>query len=216
MRIFLKNCKGTAAVTTALMMTLILGFCALVVDIGIVSIHRSRLQNAVDSAALAAAQDLPSTSDAAGTARTYLDSNGFSDAEIDVSFALNNRKVTVKRRRHAITYWLASSAWTPSKSAPRQQRKGGAYTRAHSNMPYFQGHERNSSSTQTAGTHTSRKRPFNNGFRYNGKHDSLVITGVLDTVEGSRSTAARGYQGSVHSALYRHAGLFQEIRKLAR
>lgn len=185
MRIFLKNCKGTAAVTTALMMTLILGFCALVVDIGIVSIHRSRLQNAVDSAALAAAQDLPSTSDAAGTARTYLDSNGFSDAEIDVSFALNNRKVTVEASQ-TYNYVLAGVLGmdTVEVSASATAQKGGAYTRGAFEYAVFSGDTNQELILNSNGrdTYIEGSVHSNNGFRYNGNHDSLVITGVLDTV----------------------------------
>lgn len=49
----------------ALLMTVFLGMCAMVVDIGALYAQQSQLQNAIDSsvlaAALAAAQELPNT-----------------------------------------------------------------------------------------------------------------------------------------------------------
>jgi Flp pilus assembly protein TadG len=185
MHISIKSCKGTAAVTTALMMTLLLGFCALVVDIGIVSVQKSQLQNAVDSAALAAAQDLPSTSEAADTARSYLDSNGFGDAAIDVSFTHNNRQVTVAATQsfnYTFAGVLGMEAANVRTSATAQ--KGGSYLRGAFEYAIFSCSTNQELILNSNGrdTYVDGSVHSNNGFRYNGNHDELVITGVLDTV----------------------------------
>jgi len=186
MNISLKSCKGTAAVTTALAMTLILGFSALVVDIGIVSIQKSKLQNAVDSAALAAAQDLPFTADAIDTARAYLDSNGFESASINVSFANNDRQVTVEAAR-SFDYMLAGVFGMDSVEvrASATAQKGGRYLRGAFEYAVFSGDRNQELILNSNGTDTyiDGSVHSNNGFRYNGNHDSLVITGVLDTVD---------------------------------
>lgn len=55
-----KNKKGAVAVMAAIITVSILGFTALAVDVGIVMVGRNQLQNAVDSASLAAASKLDS------------------------------------------------------------------------------------------------------------------------------------------------------------
>lgn len=62
MRNFFNNLKdedGNIAVIVALGMVVLLGFSAFVLDLGVVYNQSSKLQNALDSAALAAAQKLP-------------------------------------------------------------------------------------------------------------------------------------------------------------
>ena len=128
MRIFFNSRKGTAAVMTAIMMTVLLGFCALVVDIGGVSLERSKLQNAVDSAALAAAQDLPNASAAAATAADYLVNNGFGEAVVNISFSGSNRQITVDASQ-PVNYAFAGvlGAGSTNVKASATAQKGGKY-----------------------------------------------------------------------------------------
>ncbi len=81
--------RGQTLVLFALMLTVMLGFVALTVDVGLAFLERRQLQNAVDAAALAAAQDLSfgqSNEIALATAYDYMDRNGYSGAEtIDVN-----------------------------------------------------------------------------------------------------------------------------------
>jgi Flp pilus assembly protein TadG len=72
----LKDTKGLVAVVVALLITVLLGFTAFVVDIGSVALQRQNLQKAADAAALAGAQDLPSAGNAISTAISYTDKNG--------------------------------------------------------------------------------------------------------------------------------------------
>jgi hypothetical protein len=71
--------RGSVAITVALVMTVLLGFAALVVDIGLNWAARTSAQTAADSAALAGASRLL----ADGPAAAILDVEGFLDANVD-------------------------------------------------------------------------------------------------------------------------------------
>ena len=80
--------SGQTLIMFALALIVMLGFVAMTLDVGLAFLERRSLQNAVDAAALAAAQDLANgESDATATAVAldYMGRNGFSDtAEIEV------------------------------------------------------------------------------------------------------------------------------------
>ncbi len=185
MRILLTGQRGTAAVMTAIMMTVLLGFCALVVDIGGVSLERSKLQNAVDSAALAAAQDLPNTSAAAATAADYIANNGFGEAVLNISFASSNRQITVDAA-HPANYAFAGVLGVDSTDvkASATAQKGGKYLKGAFNYAVFSGSMNDELCINSNGQRTYIKGSVhsNNGFRYNGNHDPMEITGAVDTV----------------------------------
>jgi hypothetical protein len=67
--------RGVVLVSFAILMVVILGVAALVVDIGFVSEKTRQIQNSADAAALAAAQSLPTTSAAEATAKSYAATN---------------------------------------------------------------------------------------------------------------------------------------------
>ena len=78
MRNFLKHPdfeSGQSAALFGLLLVAVMGFTALTVDVGRLYLTRSELQNAADSAALAAAYDLPSAAAAKKTARDYAAKN---------------------------------------------------------------------------------------------------------------------------------------------
>ena len=77
---------GAVFIVAALMMTVLLGFSALVIDMGSLYLEKSSLQNALDAAALAGAQSLPATADATAKAQLYFADNGYSSADLIVSF----------------------------------------------------------------------------------------------------------------------------------
>ncbi len=77
MKRLLINEDGQAIVLLALLLVVLLGFTALAIDVGMVALTKSRMQNAADAAALAGAQDLHiSSSEAIKTAITYAGKNG--------------------------------------------------------------------------------------------------------------------------------------------
>ncbi|MCH7810676.1 MAG: hypothetical protein IH863_08855, partial [Chloroflexi bacterium] len=73
----------------ALALVVLLGFVSITLDVGLAFLERRSLQNAVDAAALAAAQDLAngeSDEAAIAVALDYMNRNGFPDAaDIDVN-----------------------------------------------------------------------------------------------------------------------------------
>jgi Flp pilus assembly protein TadG len=83
-----KDESGAALVIVAISMTVLLGFTALVIDVGQMYLEKSKVQNAVDAAALAGAQKLlgdasTSVSDAKAAAREIAEKNGFTPDSIE-------------------------------------------------------------------------------------------------------------------------------------
>jgi len=79
--------KGIVAIIVAIAMVIIVGMAAYSVDVGGLYEAKATFQSAVDSAALAAAQDLPDTSDATDTANQYIQLNGFDPSDIEITFS---------------------------------------------------------------------------------------------------------------------------------
>ena len=97
----LKGDRGQVMVLAALMMVVLLGMAALVIDVGRVVVEKQRIQNAADAAALAGAYELPdSTSKARTKAFEYNNKNGVSNAETkSIVFTNSNKEVTVTNER---------------------------------------------------------------------------------------------------------------------
>jgi hypothetical protein len=85
--------RGSVAIAVALAMTALLGFAALVVDIGLSWAVRTRAQTAADSAALAGASQLLAAGPVAGfdAVRAYLGDNvdGLADLPVDPDWPIN-------------------------------------------------------------------------------------------------------------------------------
>lgn len=98
---FFRNKNGSVIIIFAFCITVLLGFCALVIDYGIVVHKRISISNAADAAALAGAQELIFNSDnAEAVAKSYLEANGADplDAEIEVYDSDTRIRVTVKSK----------------------------------------------------------------------------------------------------------------------
>lgn len=79
-----KEEKGTAMILVALCMFMLIGFTAIVVDAGSLYFEKSRLQKAMDAAALGGAQRLlVSKTEAESVAADLASKNGFSDVNIE-------------------------------------------------------------------------------------------------------------------------------------
>jgi hypothetical protein len=70
-------------VLVGLLMTVLMGFTAMAVDVGSMASDKSGLQNAADAMALAAAADLPNASAATSAAHTWATKNGVDPNEIE-------------------------------------------------------------------------------------------------------------------------------------
>lgn len=83
-----KNEEGAVMVLVAILMTILLMFAALAVDLGLAFYKRQQLQTACDAAALAAVTELPNEAKAKNRAYEYMVENGFSGSpsDVDVQF----------------------------------------------------------------------------------------------------------------------------------
>lgn len=101
-----KNEKGSTIIIFTIALVAMLGFSALVVDIGNVALHKARTQSIVDAIALSAAQDLPDTAKATETAQQYAELNGISPSDIEVTFTNSDNSIRIKSSDH-VDYFFA-------------------------------------------------------------------------------------------------------------
>lgn len=94
--------RGSVIVLVTLALTALLGFCAIVTDVGLMYVEKAHLQNSVDAAALAGVQELPNDPNLAEqTARDYASQNGIS--AVTVTFEANNAKIIVRATKQVPT-----------------------------------------------------------------------------------------------------------------
>ena len=86
-----KKEDGEALVLFALLMVVLMGIAALVIDVGGGNVTKSKLQNAADAAALAGAQDLPNASNAENTAKNNAELNGVDQSSFNSNSSLSWR-----------------------------------------------------------------------------------------------------------------------------
>ena len=100
------NQKGQAVILTSAVCLLLLVMLALVVDMGNLYLQKTKLQTAVDAAALAGAQSLPgSTANARDAANQYMLNNGIATTAT-ITFAESNSKIIVTVSQNVPTYFL--------------------------------------------------------------------------------------------------------------
>jgi Flp pilus assembly protein TadG/cytoskeletal protein CcmA (bactofilin family) len=89
--------RGSVSIIVAISIAVLMAFSAIVIDVGRVALEKQELQNALDSACLAGAQELPdSTSTAMQMAITYFEQNGFPEAAIQqIEFLNSNKKIRI-------------------------------------------------------------------------------------------------------------------------
>jgi Flp pilus assembly protein TadG len=88
--------EGQTLILFALMLSVLILFIALVVDVGMFMEQRRNAQNVVDASALAGAQELPDDpTEAAIQARDYATRNGFDPADLDITFQCTTTLTTV-------------------------------------------------------------------------------------------------------------------------
>lgn len=100
--------RGSVVVLVTLALTVLLGFCAIVTDVGLLYAEKAHLQNSVDAAALAGVQELTSNTTlaatlAAQTASAYATQNGVS--AVTVTIEEDNTKIIVQATQQVPTYF---------------------------------------------------------------------------------------------------------------
>ncbi len=97
---YLKKENGQSLVLFALMIVIFLGFSALVIDIGMITVSKAEIQNAADSAALAGAMELPDNpSQARIIAEEYISANTKPGDSANVTIGDDNKSITVSVSR---------------------------------------------------------------------------------------------------------------------
>lgn len=91
-----KKENGQSLVLAALLMVILMGFDALVIDVGMISLTRSELQRAADAAALAGAQDLPDINTSKNTAYYYTEQNKVLKAETTPTVPYKNSSYLIE------------------------------------------------------------------------------------------------------------------------
>lgn len=92
-RELLVNEKGTAVILVALAAVLLVGCAGLALDGGMLYVEKQSVQNALDAASLAAAQELPNTTNARAKAIEYAGLNGLSSSDLGISFLNGNQRI---------------------------------------------------------------------------------------------------------------------------
>lgn len=105
---------GAVAVITAILMVVLLGFTAIVVDVGMIYAERFQLQNGADAAALAIAQDCAAGKCAnAGATATLLAGKNANDGVSAATATVSGNSVTVRTSTatpdggSAVRHWFA-------------------------------------------------------------------------------------------------------------
>ena len=104
-RLFKKE-SGQAMVLFALIFIVLCGVAAIVIDVGRVSLEKQHLQNAIDAACLASAQNLPDTTKATATANQYIQLNGYKPSDISISFSNSNNTIDISGAKQ-VSYTIA-------------------------------------------------------------------------------------------------------------
>ncbi len=89
--------RGSVSIFVAISMTVLMAFSAIVIDVGRIALEKQALQNALDAASLAGAQELPgSTSTARQIAIAYFEQNGFAEEAIQqIEFINSNKRIRI-------------------------------------------------------------------------------------------------------------------------
>lgn len=92
----IKNNKGSVSIVLCLLLSALLGFVALGVDIGMVYAERAKLSNAIDAAALAAVLELPGNEEKArSVALEYLGKNNINPDSTVVTVSPDRKSIQI-------------------------------------------------------------------------------------------------------------------------
>lgn len=163
----------------AVMITLFLGICAIVADIGMVIIEKSRFQNALDSAALAAALEMPNTDQAESTARDYIEKNGFDRNDITVSFEADNTEIHIQGHREVKYFFAGIMNFNSITLRPKAAASGGGMGTCF-NYALFSGSTSQALIINGGGTKITGSTHTNDNFILNG--GKTTITGACEAV----------------------------------
>lgn len=189
---------GQSLILVVIAMTMLCGVAALVIDVGRVSVSQGQLQNAADSAALAAARELPSATNASIAAKKYAGYNGVLSANTTATTPYNgnaNRVEVVCKETVDYTFAKVIGLNNTEVSARAVAEKGGI-----SGGPF--GYTLFSGSTN--GTLTMNSYDFTVGGSLHS-NANVALNGTLQTITGNaeavKNFTLNGYNQTIGDTL---------------
>lgn len=199
----LKDNRGAAMVIYAFMFVAMLGMTAVAVDTGTVIVERQKFQNAVDAAALAAAQYLPDTAAASQAAGLYMEKNGYTRDDIDVSFADSGKTIVIDATKH-IDYTFARILGLDGTDVTLGAKAASGAMGGPFNYVLFSGSTSSTLTLNGSSYYVQGSSHTNRNFVANGS--GTTITGRCEasgtiTVNGSNMHIDHRYPGSSYIAM---------------
>lgn len=171
--------QGSVIVLVALLMTVFLGMCAMVVDIGALYVKQAQLQNAIDSSVLAAAQELPNIMSAQIVADQYMVLNGFSPTDVTVTFSDGNKTIDISGSKQVNFVFAAVLGLNNSIVRTSASATNGSAPNAFK-YALFSGS--NSSTLTLNGSHQTVTGSAHSNQKFTANGSSLEITGECEAV----------------------------------
>lgn len=182
--------RGNVAIILCLIITALFGFAAYVIDIGLVYSEKTKLSNAIDSAALAAILELPNDDlKAESVAIDYLNQNGVDVNKTSIAVGTDHKSIqidSIKKKNHifAPIIGINSSdvkAETKAIIAPAKAVHGGVRPLAVEAFDY------------SYGSLVTLKEGAGDG--YNGNYGAVALGG--DGANIFKTNALYGYSGTL-------------------
>ncbi len=175
---FCQDESGAVMVLVALGMVVLIGMMGVVIDGGRGYLERQKMQNALDAAALAGAQELPNTSTATLTALEYASLNGLNPDNLVVSFP-SSGMIRVECTEDIDMYFLPVFNIN-QKSVNAFAGAAQDYSPAWASYTLFSGSSSDRLQINGNTYYIDGSSHTNDDFKANGS--SLTITGICDAV----------------------------------
>lgn len=174
-----KREEGTVIVIVALMLTVLFGFVALATDVGVAYSKKTKLQYAIDATALAAAQELPNTTNATNVANQYIQLNGFTPSDISISFSDSNRTINIQANKTVNLFFAKVLGFNSVNVHPLCSASSESVPAAF-NYALFSGSTTSALTLNGSSQYISGSSHANKNFSANGSN--LTITGACEAV----------------------------------
>ncbi len=161
-----------------IVLSFLLGICALVIDVGRVTAEKSRFQNALDAAALAAVAELPNKDQAEAAAKAFIEKNGFNRNDITVTFQNGDKEVHIQGSIE-IRYFFARILQFDAVNVSQRAAAGGGAGRAF-DYALFSGSTTQALIINGGGTEITGSTHTNHDFILHG--GKSTITGACEAV----------------------------------
>ena len=182
--------KGNVAILLCLVLTVLLGFTAYVIDIGLIYAEKVKLSNAIDSAVLAASLELPTDdSKARNVAIEYLQKNNVDPSKVTITISADKRSIQMEGIKN-VNHFFAPiiginstnvNASTKAIVAPIKSVKGGIRPFAVEKFDF------------SYGDIVTLKEGAGDG--YHGNYGAVALGGTGANV--FKSNALYGYSGTI-------------------